>query len=114
MGKSPSPPWANGSSFRLDREDPYLHLHHVPVFVHDQDRSLRWDDLTREIEGRRRAIAEKLESERRAAQELEIAKQVQARLFSQTAARFKTLDYAGICLQARQVGGDYYDFLSLG
>ena len=218
MSTSASPPFANGSSFRLDREDPYLRLHHVPVFVRDQDRSLRfyldqlgfrlvidyhfgqhgrfvlveppdgaallaliapkpeseeykligrpgqavfvteditakfhawrqsgvrfrhpprigtwggtftsfldvdgnsfvlagWDDLTREIEGRRRAIAEKLESERRAAQELEIAKQVQARLFPQTSARLKTLDYAGICLQAREVGGDYYDFLSLG
>jgi catechol 2,3-dioxygenase-like lactoylglutathione lyase family enzyme len=191
MGKSASPPWADGSSFRLDRKDPYLRLHHVPVFVRDQDRSLRfyldqlgfslvidyhfgqqtrfvlvappdgaallaliapkpeseeykligrpghavfvteditakfgawreagvrfrhppqsgawggtftsfededgnsfvlaeWDDLTREIEGRRRAIAEKLESEHRAAQELEIAKQVQARRFPQTAAR---------------------------
>jgi serine phosphatase RsbU (regulator of sigma subunit) len=26
----------------------------------------------------------------------------------------RTLDYAGICIQARQVGGDYYDFLDLG
>src|SRR5260370_6829244 len=42
MGKSASPPCANGSSFRLDREDPYLRLHHVPVFVRDQDRSLRF------------------------------------------------------------------------
>jgi len=25
-----------------------------------------------------------------------------------------TLDYAGVCIQARQVGGDYYDFLDLG
>ena len=25
-----------------------------------------------------------------------------------------TLEYAGVCLQARQVGGDYYDFLDLG
>jgi hypothetical protein len=28
--------------------------------------------------------------------------------------RFKSLDYAGICIQARHVGGDYYDFLALG
>ena len=73
-----------------------------------------WDDLTREIEERRRAAVEKLESERRAAQELEIAKQVQARLFPQTLPALRTLEYAGACIQARQVGGDYYDFLDLG
>jgi serine phosphatase RsbU (regulator of sigma subunit) len=28
--------------------------------------------------------------------------------------RLATLDYAGSCLQARQVGGDYYDFVDLG
>jgi serine phosphatase RsbU (regulator of sigma subunit)/predicted enzyme related to lactoylglutathione lyase len=72
------------------------------------------DEMSREIEAQRRAIAEKLESERRAAQELEIAKQVQARLFPQTLPAMRTLDYAGICIQARHVGGDYYDFLALG
>jgi serine phosphatase RsbU (regulator of sigma subunit)/predicted enzyme related to lactoylglutathione lyase len=72
------------------------------------------DEMSRGIEAQRRAIAEKLESERRAAQEMEIAKQVQARLFPQTLPRLRTLDYAGVCIQARQVGGDYYDFLSLG
>ncbi|HYM05007.1 MAG TPA: SpoIIE family protein phosphatase [Terriglobales bacterium] len=73
-----------------------------------------WDDLTRKIEARRRTIAQKAEFERRAAQELEIAKQVQARLFPQTAPHLRTFDYSGVCVQAREVGGDYYDFLNLG
>jgi phosphoserine phosphatase RsbU/P len=72
------------------------------------------DDFVREIEAQRRAAAEKLEAERRTLQELEIAKQVQARLFPQSLPHLKTLEYAGICIQAREVGGDYYDFLSLG
>ncbi|HMD31973.1 MAG TPA: SpoIIE family protein phosphatase [Candidatus Acidoferrales bacterium] len=73
-----------------------------------------FDEVTREVEARRRARAEKLEAARRVAQELEIAKRVQAGLFPQTAPALRTLDYAGICIPARQVGGDYYDFLSLG
>jgi serine phosphatase RsbU (regulator of sigma subunit) len=72
------------------------------------------DDMSRRIEAQRSAVAEKLESDRRAAQELEIAKQVQARLFPQTLPPLRSLDYAGMCIQARQVGGDYYDFLDLG
>jgi serine phosphatase RsbU (regulator of sigma subunit)/catechol 2,3-dioxygenase-like lactoylglutathione lyase family enzyme len=73
-----------------------------------------FDDVSRTLEAQRRAIAEKLEIERSAAQELEIARLVQARLFPQTLPPCGTLDYAGVCLQARQVGGDYYDFLNLG
>ncbi len=72
------------------------------------------DEVSEQIEAQRRAVAEKLEAERRADQELEIAKQVQARLFPQTLPALRTLDYAGICIQARSVGGDYYDFLNLG
>jgi serine phosphatase RsbU (regulator of sigma subunit)/predicted enzyme related to lactoylglutathione lyase len=72
------------------------------------------DQFTREIEQERHVAAAKVESERRTAQELEIAKQVQARLFPQTLPRLNTLDYAGVCIQARHVGGDYYDFLALG
>ena len=37
-------------------------------------------------------------------QELEIAKQVQARLFPQMLPPLPSLDYAGICIQAHQVG----------
>jgi serine phosphatase RsbU (regulator of sigma subunit)/catechol 2,3-dioxygenase-like lactoylglutathione lyase family enzyme len=73
-----------------------------------------FDEVTHAVEAQRRAIAEKIERERRAAQELDIAKQVQARLFPQTLPPLKTLEYAGVCRQARQVGGDYYDFLDLG
>ena len=72
------------------------------------------DDFVREIEAERRAAAEKLEAERRTAHELEIAKRVQARLFPQTLPQLKTLEYAGVCIQAHEVGGDYYDFLNLG
>jgi len=73
-----------------------------------------FDELTREIEAQRRAVAEKLEAERRVAQELEIAKQVQANLFPQTLPSLSTLEFSGVCLPARHVGGDYYDFLQLG
>jgi sigma-B regulation protein RsbU (phosphoserine phosphatase) len=59
-------------------------------------------------------IAEQLEIERRVARDMEIAKQVQARLFPQKLPSLHTLEYAGRCIQARHVGGDYYDFLSLG
>ena len=218
MSNSSSPLWADQFTFRLDRQDPYLRLLHVTIFVRDQDRSLRFyvdqlgfnlvadnrfegggrwvavappdgtavlalvtpdphdeeykligqsrqvvfvseditakfhdwskrgvrfhhpphapdwggmftsfedpdgnrfaivgfDEMTRDIEAKRRAIVEQQESERRAAQELQIAKQVQARLFPQMLPPLRTLDYAGICIQARQVGGDYYDFLDLG
>lgn len=72
------------------------------------------DDFVREIEAERRAAAERIEAERRIAQELEIAKQVQARLFPQKLPELKTLQYSGTCIQARDVGGDYYDFLNLG
>jgi len=73
-----------------------------------------FDELTRSVESQRRVLAQRYEAERRAAQEIEIAKQVQARLFPQIHPESKTLEYAGICLQARQVGGDYFDFLDLG
>jgi serine phosphatase RsbU (regulator of sigma subunit) len=72
------------------------------------------DEISRNIEAQRHAEAAKLEAERRAAHELEIAKEVQLRLFPQTLPTVQSLDYAGVCIQARQVGGDYYDFLTLG
>jgi serine phosphatase RsbU (regulator of sigma subunit) len=73
-----------------------------------------FDELTHAMEAQRRAVTAKQEAERRATHELEIAKHVQSRLFPQTLPPLGTLEYAGVCIQARQVGGDYYDFLNLG
>lgn len=72
------------------------------------------DEINHAIEAQRRLAAEKAEAERRAERELEIAKEVQLKLFPQSMPLLNTMEYAGVCMQAHQVGGDYYDFLSLG
>jgi sigma-B regulation protein RsbU (phosphoserine phosphatase) len=59
-------------------------------------------------------IADRLQAERAVSQEMEIARQVQRKLFPQRLPHLKTLEYAGGCNQARAVGGDYYDFVQLG
>jgi catechol 2,3-dioxygenase-like lactoylglutathione lyase family enzyme len=66
------------------------------------------------LNAHRRTVEERKEAERRTVHEMEIAKQVQARLFPQRRPSLRTLEYGGTCVQARQVGGDYYDFLDLG
>lgn len=107
---------STGSSMLLGEQSPIW----GGVFTRfeDIDRNsfslVSFDEVSQALDLQRRTTAEKLELERRAAQELEIAKQVQARLFPQTLPPIATLDYAGICIQARAVGGDYYDFLDFG
>ena len=59
-------------------------------------------------------MALQLEAERRQARDLEIAKAVQAKLLPQHTPTLATLQYAGVCVQAREVGGDYYDFMAAG
>jgi serine phosphatase RsbU (regulator of sigma subunit) len=75
---------------------------------------LSCEEVTREVQALRRAHVERFESEHRSTQELELARQVQARLFPQTRPTLSTLECAAICIQARHVGGDFYDFLELG
>lgn len=72
------------------------------------------DEVSRAVEAQRRLAVERTEAERHAARDLEIAKEVQLKLFPQSLPMLKTLEYAGVCLQAREVGGDYYDFLEMG
>src|SRR5437870_13400756 len=42
MDSAPSSPRQDEATFRLDRNDPYLCLHAIKIFVRDQDRSLRF------------------------------------------------------------------------
>jgi sigma-B regulation protein RsbU (phosphoserine phosphatase) len=59
------------------------------------------------------AIRKQTESERRRKSELEIAANVQQKLFPRSQRRLDTIDYAGQCVAAREIGGDYYDFLDV-
>jgi phosphoserine phosphatase RsbU/P len=59
-------------------------------------------------------MAERIDHERRAAHELDLAQRVQRRLLPQERPPMGTLEYSGRCIQARAVGGDYFDFLDLG
>ncbi len=65
------------------------------------------DRQARQASTRRRA-------EERMRSELGIAHNVQQKLFPQKAKLLATADYAGRCVPAYEVGGDYFDFLDLG
>jgi phosphoserine phosphatase RsbU/P len=59
-------------------------------------------------------LVKELVQKERLDRELEIAKEVQEQLFPERAPEMSHMDIAGICLPARVVSGDYYDFLPLG
>jgi len=59
------------------------------------------------------AIAEEVARREKMNHELEIAREVQERLFPQGLPAIAGLDYYGKCRTALGVGGDYYDFLAL-
>ncbi|MGC9970405.1 MAG: SpoIIE family protein phosphatase [Bryobacteraceae bacterium] len=75
-----------------------------------------WDNerLLRTLEKQAREGAQRRRAERRARSEIEIARNVQQKLFPQKTKLLETADYAGRCVPAHEVGGDYYDFLDLG
>ncbi|HEV2349732.1 MAG TPA: SpoIIE family protein phosphatase [Terriglobia bacterium] len=98
------PPWGDGRARFAPFRDPDGN-----GFV-----LIEFDEMTRALEAERRAVAEKTEAERRAAYDVAIAKEVQTRLLPQRMPPLGTLTYAGICIPARGVGGDYYDYLDLG
>jgi sigma-B regulation protein RsbU (phosphoserine phosphatase) len=60
-----------------------------------------------------RKISDEVAQRERLNREVEIAREVQERLFPQKLPAIQGLDYAGYCRPALGVGGDYYDFLAL-
>jgi phosphoserine phosphatase RsbU/P len=58
-------------------------------------------------------VADEVAQRERLNREVEIAREVQERLFPQKLPTIQGLDYTGHCRPALGVGGDYYDFLAL-
>jgi phosphoserine phosphatase RsbU/P len=59
-------------------------------------------------------VAEEVAERKKLHREIEIAREVQERLFPQELPPVPGIDYCGKCRPALVVGGDYYDFLPLG
>jgi sigma-B regulation protein RsbU (phosphoserine phosphatase) len=69
--------------------------------------------LAQEVARLTTAIGREMAQRERLNRELEIAREVQEHLFPQRLPPSPGLDYCGQCRPAREVGGDYYDFLDL-
>ena len=59
-------------------------------------------------------VRKQTQGERGRQSELQIAASVQQKLFPNTPRELQTLNYAGHCVAAQGIGGDYYDFLDAG
>jgi sigma-B regulation protein RsbU (phosphoserine phosphatase) len=76
-------------------------------------RSAAQTTLALEVARLTTAIGREMAQRERLNRELEIAREVQEHLFPQRLPAVPGLDYCGRCRPAREVGGDYYDFLEL-
>jgi len=75
-----------------------------------------WDNvrLLGTIEKQAREAEARRSAQRAARSEIEIARHVQEKLFPQPVKQLGSIRYAARCVPAREVSGDYYDFLDLG
>ncbi|HXK59016.1 MAG TPA: SpoIIE family protein phosphatase [Acidobacteriota bacterium] len=60
------------------------------------------------------SLMREVSEKQRLEKEIEIAREVQAKLFPQKLPSIPNFQLAAACLPARQVSGDYYDFIPLG
>lgn len=86
--------------------------HEIPIAGTDQlsELAISFNQMTRSVRELLRVSAEKQKLD----QEMKIAAEVQSRLFPRTVPQTAALDISpGICIPARAVSGDYYDFLDI-
>ena len=93
---------------RVNRSD---FSHRIKVRGNDQlsDLSRSFNTMTESIE---RLIEESREHQRLQS-ELEIAREVQARMFPREAPKLSSLEVLGVCRPAQVVSGDFYDYIQL-
>ena len=93
---------------RVNRSD---FSHRIQVRGNDQlsDLGRSFNTMTESIE---RLIEESREHERLQS-ELEIAREVQARMFPREAPKLSSLEVLGVCRPAQVVSGDFYDYIQL-
>jgi sigma-B regulation protein RsbU (phosphoserine phosphatase) len=86
--------------------------HRIAVRSQDQlgELSVSFNDMTGSIKGLLREAEEK----KRLEEELRIAREIQMSLLPQGPLVMPGLSVTALCVPAREVGGDYYDFFRLG
>ncbi len=86
--------------------------HRIPIRSRDQLGELAesFNAMTANIE----TLLEQAAEKRRLEEELRIAREIQMSLLPRHATPMPGLALAALCVPAREVGGDYYDFFALG
>ena len=86
--------------------------HRIPIRSRDQLGELAesFNAMTANIE----TLLEQAAEKRRLEEELRIAREIQMSLLPRHATPMAGLGMAALCVPAREVGGDYYDFFALG
>ena len=86
--------------------------HRIPIRSRDQLGELAesFNAMTANIE----TLLEQAAEKRRLEEELRIAREIQMSLLPRHAVPMPGLSLAALCVPAREVGGDYYDFFALG
>jgi sigma-B regulation protein RsbU (phosphoserine phosphatase) len=86
--------------------------HRIHIATRDQLGELAdsFNEMTASIQD----LLAQREEKRRLEEELRIAREIQMSLLPRGALRLPGLSVTGLCVPAREVGGDYYDFFRLG